>query len=220
MAEMITIGILLACFHGIRPFTTTGSHATVYPQIAPIVFIPGQYDGKKGLWIYDSGGASFAAIDPSLDGKTVGFTLNAKAGHGIIYQPANAVHGPKVWVRNASSQSSGVSILFKNSDDPSKRAPLEAELQAMTQGMATTWDNREEKLVKAVNEGKYLWFDVDIDDYQDAVTQCVRSLGQAPEAQALRGTLQSEAAQLGQRASQTGVVRDVHPSAFMSTPQY
>lgn len=113
--------------------------------------------------------------------------------------------------------------MFKDGDDPEKRAALLSEVTSMTRGMAITWDQREDQLVRAVEEGKYLWVEVDLEHYLDAAKGCLVELQESPENAPLRRSLQAEIEALRRRAGGAGIVHDrqmAAPSGLLTTPQY
>lgn len=212
---------LLTCFQQLRPFSTSGAHATTYPSDQKLLFVPGKYADKSGVWVFSDQGASFVAISDSFANKPIAFNLNAN--QSVVYQPPSGSHAAQVWVRGAATgKNSGVSVLFRNTDDPEKRAPLEAELDAMVRGMARAWDTREDQLVEAVEQGKYLWVEVDLDHYRDAALKCQKRLNSAPETASIRSAITSEVEALNSRAVRSGTVHDeiFKPSGFLTTPQY
>ena len=141
----------------------------------------------------------------------------------MIYQPGSGKQRPQVWLRSPNgTHNTGVTQVFKMADDSERRLPLENELDAMVRGMSSTWDTREDALVKAVEDGKYLWAEVDLDHYKDSLSRCMKLMNDYSETSSLRSTMKGEIEALNTRSSRSGVVHDelVGPSGFMTTPQY
>jgi hypothetical protein len=218
---------LTGCFGDLRPFTTTGMHALVYPNDQGFVFIAGKSGDKDGVFVYSDLGVSFVTISDAFAKKTIAFEVSSSKGaQSVIYQPGEESKRGQVWLRgapqNGGSHNAGVGVLFKGADDPDKRASLEGDLDSMVRGMAPTWDSREDQLVQAVEAGKYVWVEVDLENYKNAANKCLKRLDDNSETANLRASIRTELQALNHRAAQTGIVRDdtVVPSAFMTTPQY
>lgn len=215
---------LMTCYKLLKPFSIAGFHATVYPEDQNIAIIPGRFAEHEGVFVYSDQGASFEAIAPAYGNKAVGFEISsAKGPLRVVYQPGAQNRKAQAWIRGPSGEkTSGITTLFKNADDPEKRAMLESDVDSMVRGMGRTWDLREDQLVEAVEKGKYLWLEVDLDHYRDAAKKCEKQLGDAPEGAGIRSSIGAEIEVLGSRAPRSGVVRDeiFKPSNLMSTPQY
>jgi hypothetical protein len=223
-AESPLLSNLMSCYSKLKPFTSAGEHSVVYPADQNYIFLPGSYSDHEGVFVYSDQGASFVAISDAFARKPVAFDVSSTHGaSSVVYQPAMGKQKSQVWLRGANSKrNTGVSVLFKMADDSERRAPLESELESMIKGMSSTWDDREDQLVQAVEDGKYLWVEVDLDHYKDASNYCLKVLDNFPETASLRGSLRNELDDLNARASRNGVVHqdEAAPSAFMSTPQY
>lgn len=224
-ADDIHLQNLLGCFQQLRPFTLMGNHASVYPSDQNFVFIPGKFGDKDGVYVYSDQGASFVAISEAFAKKAIAFDVSSSKGaQSVVYQPSVDNKRAQVWMRGPSNgHTAGVTVLFKAADDQEKRAALVSELDSMARGMAKTWDSREDQLVEAVEQGKYLWVEVDLDHYKAAANQCSKILTESSETAPIRNDLHSEIDLLNDRAARNGVVKDQQigaPSGFMTTPQY
>ena len=132
----------------------------------------------------------------------------------VVYQPARTTSARKsgcAVLRTRIMQAS--TVLFKGADDPERAQPLEAEIDIMVHGMSKTWDTREDQLVKAVEDGKYLWVEVDLDRYKDAANQCLKIWAEATKPPAIRNTLRGEIEALNSRTARSGVVHDENQGA-------
>lgn len=224
--DSINLQNLMGCYQQLRPFTMTGMHAIVYPSPGSqnFVFIPGRFADKEGVFVYSDQGASFVAIAEAFLKKAIAFDVSSSKGsQSVVYQPGADNKPAQVWLRGPSNgHNAGVTSLFKAADDSEKRALLVTDLDAMARGMARTWDSREDQLVQAVEEGKYLWVEVDLNHYKNAASQCMKYLDDASETAAVRNSLHAELDLLNDRAGRNGVVKDqvVAPNGFMTTPQY
>lgn len=222
-ADETKMSELVACFNLIKPFTATGAHAMLYPATESVAFIPGKFAEKDGLFFYSDRGASFVAIAPAYLSKTIAFDIDAPQGRlQVIYQPASGSRKPQVWLRKAGGQTGlGVTPVFKNADDAEKRSNLVSELDVMIKGMASTRDTREDQAVQAVEQGKYLWVEVDLDHYKDAVKKCQKKLSDSSETAKLRVSLDSELEALNGRSNKSGTVQDeADRPVFQGAPQY
>lgn len=182
---------LLSCYTELKPYSDTGTHATIYSETANYVVLPGDYSNHRGVYVYSDQGAAFVAIDPSYSRKSIAFAVHSNRGPAsVIYQPADSNTHAQAWMRGASrSANPGVTPLFSQADDSQRRAPLETELNQMIQGVSGTLNQREEKMVHAAESGKGLWLEVDPDHYRKALSTCLGSLPDAPELSSLKTSI-------------------------------